>query len=166
MTNTRVMDPEILEKRMPVLIRMFGLRPGSGGKGLHRGGDGAIRVFEPRCKMTFTVNTDRRVTRPYGMAGGQPGEAGLNLAVLDHPSGKKRVVNFGPRGILQLQQGEQLHIHTPGGGGWGTKGTDCGSNGVVVNGDTSSAPQKTQVISQYPRGTGSLHQYTAAQLEG
>ena len=30
-TNTRITDPEILERRYPVLLRRFGLRPGSGG---------------------------------------------------------------------------------------------------------------------------------------
>lgn len=121
MTNTRATDPEVLEKRIPVLIKKFGLRHNSGGKGLHPGGDGAIRIFEPRCKMTFTLNTERRVNRPYGMAGGEAGRPGLNLALLEHPSGNKRYVNVGGKGIVHLLRGEQLQIHTPGGGGWGAE---------------------------------------------
>ncbi|OAA55884.1 Hydantoinase B/oxoprolinase [Niveomyces insectorum RCEF 264] len=119
MTNTRATDLEVLEKRIPVLVRKFGIRHGSGGKGLHSGGDGAVRVHEARCAMTFTLNTDRRVNRPYGMAGGEPGQAGLNLARLNHPSGQQRFVNVGAKGIVHLACGEQLHIITPGGGGWG-----------------------------------------------
>jgi N-methylhydantoinase B/oxoprolinase/acetone carboxylase alpha subunit len=40
MTNTRITDPEILERRYPVLLRSFLLRGGSGGSGAFRGGDG------------------------------------------------------------------------------------------------------------------------------
>lgn len=46
MTNTRITDPEILERRYPVVLRKFAVREGSGGKGLHRGGDGVIRELE------------------------------------------------------------------------------------------------------------------------
>lgn len=47
MTNTRITDPEILELRYPVILNKFSLRPGTGGEGAHRGGDGVIR------EMTF-----------------------------------------------------------------------------------------------------------------
>ena len=43
MTNTRITDPEILERRYPVVLREFSLRPGSGGAGRWRGGDGVVR---------------------------------------------------------------------------------------------------------------------------
>lgn len=118
MTNTRAMDPEVLEKRLPVLIRQFSMRKGSGGRGLHRGGDGVVRVFEPRCPMTFAVGNERRCNRPYGLEGGEPGHAGMNLALINHPTGQ-RLVNVGPRGTVTLKRGEQMQIHTPGGGGWG-----------------------------------------------
>ena len=48
MTNTRITDPEILERRYPVILRCFGLRLGSGGDGLRRGGNGVIRQLEFR----------------------------------------------------------------------------------------------------------------------
>lgn len=43
MTNTRITDPEILERRYPVVLHAFRLRPGSGGAGCWRGGDGVVR---------------------------------------------------------------------------------------------------------------------------
>lgn len=46
MTNTRITDPEILEKRYPVVLRRFSLRPLSGGRGQFTGGDGVIRELE------------------------------------------------------------------------------------------------------------------------
>ena len=49
MTNTRITDPEILERRYPVALREFCLRPGSGGGGAFRGGDGVVREIEARA---------------------------------------------------------------------------------------------------------------------
>ncbi|TFY54617.1 hypothetical protein EVJ58_g8756 [Rhodofomes roseus] len=45
-TNTRIGDVEILERRYPLLVHQFGIRPGSGGKGKWRGGDGVVREIE------------------------------------------------------------------------------------------------------------------------
>ena len=45
-TNTRIGDPEILERRYPVLLHRFEIRDGSGGKGEFSGGDGVVREFE------------------------------------------------------------------------------------------------------------------------
>lgn len=45
-TNTRIGDVEILERRYPVMIHRFGIREGSGGKGKFNGGDGAVREIE------------------------------------------------------------------------------------------------------------------------
>ncbi len=46
MTNTRITDAEILERRYPVLLRTFGIRRGSGGKGKYNGGEGVVREIE------------------------------------------------------------------------------------------------------------------------
>lgn len=156
MTNTRATDVEVLEKRIPVLVRKFGIRHGSGGVGLHPGGDGAVRIVEARAKMTFTLNTDRRSTKPYGMAGGESGQAGLNLALLDHPSGKKRTVNVGGKGLLNLGLGEQLQVHTPGGGGWGPVGGISGTDDGTEADRASVLPTKAG---------GSLANYKAIQAE-
>ncbi len=43
MTNTRITDPEILERRYPVVLHAFRLRPDTGGQGCWRGGDGVVR---------------------------------------------------------------------------------------------------------------------------
>ena len=45
-TNTRITDPEILERRYPVILRQFSIRRGSGGKGRYHGGDGVVRELE------------------------------------------------------------------------------------------------------------------------
>lgn len=69
MTNTRITDIEILERRYPVHVRKFTLREGSGGPGKFRGGDGVLRELLFRAPITLSVLTERRVLRPYGMAG-------------------------------------------------------------------------------------------------
>jgi 5-oxoprolinase (ATP-hydrolysing) len=46
MTNTRLTDPEILERRYPVRLHEFSIRRGSGGMGEHQGGDGVVRRIE------------------------------------------------------------------------------------------------------------------------
>src|SRR5690606_25305600 len=43
MTNSRLTDPEILERRFPVRLEAFAVRRGSGGAGATHGGDGAVR---------------------------------------------------------------------------------------------------------------------------
>lgn len=45
-TNTRIGDVEILERRYPIMVHRFGIRPNSGGKGRWRGGDGVVREIE------------------------------------------------------------------------------------------------------------------------
>src|SRR5262249_53575095 len=46
MTNTRLTDPEVLERRYPVRLHEFSIRRGSGGAGQHHGGNGVIRRLE------------------------------------------------------------------------------------------------------------------------
>mmetsp|Transcript_37100 Transcript_37100/g.96182 ORF Transcript_37100/g.96182 Transcript_37100/m.96182 type:complete len:216 (+) Transcript_37100:2408-3055(+) len=79
MTNTRITDPEILEKRYPTLLREFSLRKGSGGMGRHKGGDGVRRVIEFLRPMHVGILSQRRAFQPYGMYGGGAGERGRNL---------------------------------------------------------------------------------------
>ena len=115
-TNTRITDPEILERRYPVLLRRFGLRKGSGGDGKHKGGDGVIREIEPLRPLVMSILSERRALRPYGLNGGASGMTGKNLLV------KKDgvVLNIGAKRSGSLNVGERLVIETPGGGGYGT----------------------------------------------
>uniref|UniRef100_A0A3Q3MNH3 5-oxoprolinase, ATP-hydrolysing n=1 Tax=Labrus bergylta TaxID=56723 RepID=A0A3Q3MNH3_9LABR len=115
MTNTRITDPEILEKRYPVILEQFSLRPGSGGAGNYCGGDGVIRKLMFRSKVVLSVLTERRSTRPYGLQGGEDGAAGMNL--LHRADG--RVLNLGAKTSISLQPGDMFCLYTPGGGGYG-----------------------------------------------
>lgn len=115
MTNTRITDPEVFESRYPVYLREFSIRNGSGGRGKHRGGDGVIRDIEFLEPLEVSIISERRSFRPYGLNGGEPGEAGVNLLV--YPDG--RVVNFGGKNAADVPAHTRLRILTPGGGGFG-----------------------------------------------
>ena len=82
MTNTRMTDPEILEKRFPVLLRTFSIRKGSGGKGEYRGGHGAVRRLEFLTDVTVTTLSSHRQIPPFGVAGGSDGATGENLSLI------------------------------------------------------------------------------------
>ncbi|KAJ5341618.1 hypothetical protein N7541_010742 [Penicillium brevicompactum] len=71
MTNTRITDAEVFERRYPVILREFSLRPNSGGEGQHRGGNGVVRDIEFRIPVQVSILSERRVYRPYGLEGGR-----------------------------------------------------------------------------------------------
>ncbi|EGX91203.1 5-oxoprolinase [Cordyceps militaris CM01] len=120
MTNTRITDPEVFEKRYPCILRRFELRPGSGGRGKFRGGDGTVREIEFRVPVQCSILSERRSRQPYGMEGGEGGQTGLNSVLLtDRMSGVKRLVNLGAKATTRLEQHERVIIQSPGGGGWG-----------------------------------------------
>eukprot|EP00903_Cladosiphon_okamuranus_P015215 g14063.t1 len=115
MTNTRITDPEILERRYPVILNSFGLRRGSGGGGARPGGDGVSRSMTFRKPLTVSVLSERRAFRPWGLAGGLPAKRGLNF--LRFHGG--RTVSLGSKNTVNVSAGDCLTILTPGGGGHG-----------------------------------------------
>jgi 5-oxoprolinase (ATP-hydrolysing) len=117
MTNSRLTDPEVLESRFPVLLEEFAVRRGSGGKGLHRGGDGIVRAIRFLEAMEVNLLTNRRRIAPFGLAGGEPGLPGINtLLSAEHPDRETRLPS---QCTLHVRPGDTLVIATPGGGGFG-----------------------------------------------
>ena len=119
MTNTRITDPEVLETRTPVIVRRFGLRRGSGGRGRWPGGDGLVRELEFTAPVTASILAERRVRAPFGLDGGEAGARGRNLCL----RADGRVEELAGRATVALAPGDRLRIETPGGGGWGTPWT-------------------------------------------
>ena len=118
MTNTRMTDPEILEKRFPVRLNAFGIADGSGGEGQWRGGHGAYRKMTFLVPVTVTTLCSHRVVPPFGAAGGGDGMVGENAVVL--PDGTRSVMRGNDE--VTLPAGGAFEMRTPGGGGWGTMG--------------------------------------------
>jgi 5-oxoprolinase (ATP-hydrolysing) len=110
MTNTRITDPELLERRFPVRLLRFAVRAGSGGAGTQPGGDGVVRELELLEPLALSFVTERRVRAPFGLQGGQPGERGRNLV---------DGVDVGGRARVDAARGARVRIETPGGGGFG-----------------------------------------------
>ncbi|NJR65287.1 MAG: hydantoinase B/oxoprolinase family protein, partial [Leptolyngbyaceae cyanobacterium CRU_2_3] len=115
MTNSRLTDPEVLEWRFPVLLDNFAIRPDSGGKGQHKGGNGIIRRLRFRESMTATILSGHRLVPPFGLQGGEPGATGRNW--LERQNGA--IESLGGKAEVQMQPGDVFVIETPGGGGFG-----------------------------------------------
>ncbi|CEO59659.1 Putative 5-oxo-L-prolinase [Penicillium brasilianum] len=122
MTNTRITDPEILEKRYPTLLRQFTLRDGSGGRGKNPGGEGVVRDIEFLAPMQCSILSERRVHRPYGLEGGQDAQPGLNQWITkDVETGEERHINIGGKNTVSVKTHDRVVIMTAGGGGWGAE---------------------------------------------
>lgn len=115
MTNTRITDPEILERRYPVILRQFSLRASSGGLGLYNGGDGIVRDVEFTMPMTASILSERRSFAPYGLEGGGDGARGMNTWIRTDGS----LINIGGKNTVKVAAGDRIVIESPGGGGWG-----------------------------------------------
>lgn len=115
MTNTRITDPESLERRYPVVLHRFSLRTGSGGDGAFRGGEGVIRDVGFRIPMSASILSERRSFAPYGLEGGGDGGRGRNTWV--QKAGRR--INIGGKNSILVDAGDRLLIETPGGGGYG-----------------------------------------------
>jgi N-methylhydantoinase B len=121
MTNTLNTPIESLEMNFPVRINRYATREGSGGAGLHRGGEGIIREYQFLKAAQVTLLSERRIYAPWGLKGGEPGAKGvsrLNGQLLP------------PKIALEVKAGDLLTIETPGGGGWGAVKAVALSKGV------------------------------------
>jgi 5-oxoprolinase (ATP-hydrolysing) len=118
MTNTRLTDPEVLERRYPVRLRSFAIRRGSGGTGHTRGGDGVVRVLEFLAPLEVSLLTQRRGPYPpYGLAGGRAGALGRNVLQRKDAAPEE----LPGRAQFRIEPGDVLTIETPGGGGFGVR---------------------------------------------
>ncbi|MGF1481276.1 MAG: hydantoinase B/oxoprolinase family protein [Cyanophyceae cyanobacterium] len=115
MTNSRLTDPEVLEWRYPVVVESFGIRPGSGGNGKQRGGNGVVRRIRFREAMTAAILSSRRVVPPFGLQGGTAGAVGKNWVARKDGSVEK----LASTATVAMQPGDEFVIETPGGGGYG-----------------------------------------------
>ena len=111
MSNTFNTPAEALELAYPLRVERYELRPGSGGEGRTRGGEGIVRELRILEACRLSLLTQRRTVSPRGTRGGQDGVRGRNFL-----NGEElpAIAN------LDLEPGDLLRIETPGGGGWGS----------------------------------------------
>jgi N-methylhydantoinase B/oxoprolinase/acetone carboxylase alpha subunit len=117
MTNSLNTPVEALENYLPLKIRSYGLRRGSGGRGACPGGEGIVREYEFRVPVDLTVISERRRYAPYGARGGEPAAPGRNAVF-----SRGRTRTLGGKVNVKLGPGDVLRIETPGGGGYGKPG--------------------------------------------
>jgi N-methylhydantoinase B len=117
MSNSLNTPVEALELAYPLRIRKYALRPGSGGAGRFRGGDGVVREYEALEACRVSVVTERREYPPQGLGGGAPGALGRNLL-----NGEP----LAAKATRALMPGDVLSIESPGGGGFGDSSTNEG----------------------------------------
>jgi 5-oxoprolinase (ATP-hydrolysing) len=115
MTNSRLTDPEVLEWRFPVRLEEFRVRRGSGGRGLHHGGDGAERRMRFLQPMTAIMLANHRRIAPFGVDGGESGAVGRNW--VERADGTR--LEFGGTQSVELGADDVFVVQTPGGGGFG-----------------------------------------------
>jgi len=115
MTNSRLTDPEVLEFRFPVRLESYAVRPGSGGAGRWQGGNGGVRRVRFLEPMTASILSNSRRHGPFGMAGGEAGQPGINRVVRSDGT----VEQLDHIGQAEMGAGDIFEIHTPGGGGYG-----------------------------------------------
>jgi N-methylhydantoinase B len=116
MTNTLNTPIELLEREYPILFKEYSIRPGSGGAGMYRGGNGVIRAFTVlEDNVRLTVTGERVKTRPWGLHGGEPGEPAVYA--VERRDG--RLDKLPSKGTTLLSAGDTVIVKTPGGGGYG-----------------------------------------------
>ena len=115
MTNSRLTDPEILERRFPVRIEAFSVRRGSGGRGAHKGGDGSYRRIRFLAPMEAALLGSRRIHAPQGLRGGSPGLAGAQRLI----AASGEVTELSGCFSVVVKVDDVIEIETPGGGGFG-----------------------------------------------
>lgn len=77
----------------------------------------ASSVIEVLENWTANLITERRHSRPWGLAGGEPGAPGENWLL---PGGdESRAQRLLDKCTVELRAGGVLRMLTPGGGGWG-----------------------------------------------
>ena len=114
MTNTLNTPIEVLELNYPLRITRYAIRKNSGGDGEYRGGDGVVRQYRFLANAEVSLLTERRRLEAWGLKGGKPGLCGVNQ--LDGEEIPAKI-------CFNAVSGQVLTITTPGGGGYGAKGS-------------------------------------------
>ena len=117
MTNSRMTDPEVLERRYPVRVVHHRIRDGSGGDGTHRGGNGSVRCLEFLEAMDVALLSSHRNEPPKGLAGGNDALCGAQRVVRANGDVEELEGLFS----IQVGPGDRIEIETPGGGGYGSR---------------------------------------------
>jgi N-methylhydantoinase B len=113
--SLRDMPIEVLETLFPVRVTRYEMRPGTGGAGRWRGGNGVVREYEFRGDTSLSLWFERSVTPAWGLAGGLPGEPPRVILNPGTP-GERHMLKIN---ALPVKAGDVLRCESGGGGGYG-----------------------------------------------
>ncbi|MFI6183094.1 hydantoinase B/oxoprolinase family protein [Nonomuraea sp. NPDC051191] len=113
--SLRDMPIEVLETLFPVRVRRYELRPGTGGAGQWRGGDGVVREYEFCGDTSLSLWFERSVTPAWGLAGGAAG-APPRVTLNPGTAGEREMLKVN---ALPVSAGDVLRCESGGGGGYG-----------------------------------------------
>ena len=124
--NCRNTPVEVLENKFPWRTLEYRLRPDSGGPGEFRGGLGSSRILRVLApEITVSALMDRTKTHAWGLFGGGKGGRG-GIFVKKNGDSQFRTFSdaFGTVSDSKftrvvLKEGDEVMIHSPGGGGYG-----------------------------------------------
>lgn len=109
---------ELIEATVPLMVRRYGLVPDTGGPGEFRGGLAFEREYEFLAPSTeFSLRSDRRKHRPYGIHGGAPG--GPSSHQFTRAGGTTEELPTMPMQTFQAAAGDVFRLVSAGGGGSG-----------------------------------------------
>jgi N-methylhydantoinase B len=115
MTNTKNTPITSIPRHYPFEVVRYRLRRGSGGAGTFTGGEGIERELRFDEPATLSLMGERRLTAPWGLAGGEHGSSGEDWLI--RATGDE--IRLDSKCTVEVEPGDRLLVLTPGGGGWG-----------------------------------------------
>ncbi len=114
--NMASFSVEVIEAENPLEVLDYEFVPDTGGAGKYRGGMSQRKTWRMLAdEGILQVRADRQAFRPYGLYGGGPGTAGLNVMDPGLSSEEKLHAKI----TMTLRKGQVFRHELPGAGGWG-----------------------------------------------
>ena len=118
MTNTTNTPIEALERAFPLRVLRSTLAAGERRRRVRRqAATGSSATSRCSTDATVSLITERRVSQPWGLAGGEPGAWGRTGCC--RAATRAAAERLPDKCTIQLKAGDVLRMLTPGGGGWG-----------------------------------------------
>lgn len=114
--DNRDIPVETVEALYALRVERYEWRQDSAGSGRHRGGLGISKTFHVLAPCNFQVALERFTCPPWGLFGGNSASPGF--AEIERTDGSRQIVH--KISGLKLNTGDRVHIHTAGGGGYGS----------------------------------------------
>jgi N-methylhydantoinase B len=115
MANLSAQPVEVCEVEHPLEILSFEFIEDVAGPGKYRGGMSVRRDYRfLEEEAVLQVRADRRTFRPFGLYGGRPGKASVNVI---NPDTENRLVTA--KVTMTIKRGDVFRHEQPGPGGWG-----------------------------------------------